>query len=153
MTESGFVEVQGAGRGRNTGWRLLSVLLVAAGPVVAATAGGTAQFVLGGVLTVVLVPTGIGLWRGTTRAKQRLLRLDEVGLPAQAEILAAEEGGGDDNPLRLTLRVSGAGVPAFEAVVTTGYRPDLTPGRELTAVVDPGDRTFLIRELDDANWR
>ncbi|WP_410561814.1 hypothetical protein [Amycolatopsis sp. cmx-4-61] len=152
MTGSGFVEVQGAGRGRNIGRRLLSVSLVVAGPVVAAAAGGMDQPVLGGVLAAVLMPMGVSLWRGTTRAKRRLLRLDEVGLLAKAEILAAAAGGGDDNPLRLTLRVSGPEVPAFEAVVTTGYRPDLVPGRELTAVVDPADRTFLVRELDDANW-
>ena len=151
MTESGFVEVRGVGRGRNVGWRLLSAVLVAAGPVVAAFASAAPQLVLGGVLSLVLVPTGIGLWRGTSRAKRRLLWLDEVGLPATAAILAVEEGGGDDNPLSLTVRVSGPDVPAFEAVLRTGYRPDLKPGRELTAVVDPGDRTFLIREFDDAN--
>ncbi|WIV58905.1 hypothetical protein [Amycolatopsis nalaikhensis] len=89
MTDSGFVEVRGVGRERNVGWRVLSGLLVAVGPVVAALADGTSQLVLGGVLAIVLVPTGVGLWRGTTRAKRRLLRLDEVGLPATAAILTA----------------------------------------------------------------
>ena len=87
MAESGFVEVRGANRDDNVILHLFAVALMVTGPIVcAANDGGT----VGIVLTAVLLPLGIAAWRGVARAKRRLLRLDEAGLPATAVVLTVE---------------------------------------------------------------
>lgn len=154
----GLVDVVGVGRGPNIGWRLLSIAFALFGPVLAAfgyAEDGTdsLQLYVGGVLTLIFTPVGIGTWTGTTRARRRLLRLDAVGLPATAKILTARGDGGEDERLDMLLRISGPDVPPFEAQYRCSMNPSFTPGRLLTAVVDPDDGTFLIREVEDANWR
>ncbi|MEU6154751.1 hypothetical protein ABZ816_32645 [Actinosynnema sp. NPDC047251] len=153
----GLVEVVGVGRGRNVGWRLLSLAFALAGPIVAwfgydEDGPVSAQLVVGSLLTLLLTPMGIGIWRGTTRTRARLLRLDEVGLPATAEILAARSDGGEDEHVEMLLRISGPDVPPFRAEYRCGMNPSYVRGRLLTAVVDPDDGSFLIREVEDANF-
>ena len=103
MAEDGFVEVRGANRGNNVILHLFAVALMVTGPIVyAANDGGTVAI----VLTVVLLPLGIAVWRGIARAKRRLLRLDEVGLPATAVVLSVEPIS-EDPTVRVRLLIKG----------------------------------------------
>ncbi|MEJ2852592.1 MULTISPECIES: hypothetical protein [unclassified Saccharothrix] len=142
MAESGFVEVRGANRGNNVVLHLFAVALMVTGPIVyASTDGGT----VGIVLTVILLPLGIGVWRGTGRAKRRLLRLDEVGLPATAFVLTSEPIS-EDATIRVRLLIRGPDVPEFLIDHDTSYHPSLKAGNKLDAVVDPDDHRDF--ELD-----
>ncbi|MGW6444477.1 hypothetical protein [Lentzea sp. NPDC055074] len=142
MAGDGFVEVRGANRDRNVVLRLFAVGLMVTGPIVcAANDGGT----VGIVLTVVLLPLGIAVWRGITRAKRRLLRLDEVGLPATAHVLTTESIS-EDATVRVRLLIRGPDVPEFVIEHDTRYDPALRPGNELVATVDPDDHRDF--ELD-----
>ncbi|ROP35518.1 hypothetical protein [Saccharothrix texasensis] len=157
MSGPGFVEVNPVGRGSNPLWRLISAVILATGPVIAAFGyvdGGadSAQLYVGGVLSLFLVPIGIGAWRATTRARNRLLRLEAVGLPATGEVLTAENDGGEVTNMILTVRISGPGTPPFETTVTTQPGPGTKPGSRLTVLVDPDDGTFLIRDFEDADF-
>ncbi|MEV0677109.1 hypothetical protein AB0I60_11355 [Actinosynnema sp. NPDC050436] len=153
----GVVDVVGVGRGPNIGWRLVSLAFALAGPITAwfgyAEDGlWSAQMVVGSVLALLLTPLGIGVWRGTTRTRRRLLRLDEVGLPATAEILSARGDGGEVEHVEMVLLISGPDVPPFRAEYRCAMDSGFRRGRLLTAVVDPDDGTFLIREVEDGNW-
>ncbi|MGB3443298.1 MAG: hypothetical protein WBA97_31570 [Actinophytocola sp.] len=142
MAEDGFVEVHGANRGNNVILRLFAVALMVTGPIVyAASHGGT----LGIVLTVVLLPLGIAVWRGIGRAKRRLLRLDEVGLPATAVVLSVEPIS-EDPTVRVRLLIKGPDVPEFVIEHDARYGPGLKPGNRLVAAVDPDDHRDF--ELD-----
>ncbi|ROP35278.1 hypothetical protein [Saccharothrix texasensis] len=138
MTEDGFVEA----RGGNVIPRLFAVALMATGPVVYAADDGST---LGIVLTAVLLPLGIAVWRAVTRAARRLLRLDEVGLPATAVVLSVEPIS-EDPTVRVRLLIKGPDVPEFVVEHDTRYDPRLKPGNELVAVVDPDDHRDF--ELD-----
>lgn len=62
MADDGFV--RGANRGNNVFLHLFALALMVTGPIVyAANDGGT----VGIVLTVVLLPLGIAVWRGIAR--------------------------------------------------------------------------------------
>ncbi|KOV80079.1 hypothetical protein [Nocardia sp. NRRL S-836] len=135
MAEDGFVVVHGANRGSNVFLHLFAVALMLTGPIVYVTNDGST---VGIVLTVLLVPLGIGVWRGVGRAKRRLLRLDEVGLPATAVVLSMEPIS-EDATVRARLWISGPDVPAFGAEHDARYHPALRPGNRLAAVVDPDD--------------
>ncbi|MBW4716774.1 hypothetical protein [Saccharothrix obliqua] len=157
MSDDGLVELRPVGRGPNLLWRLLSVAAAATGPVIAwfghREAGtDSAQFYVGGVLALFLVPTGIGMWRATSRARRRLLRLDAVGLPAVGEVLTAESDGGEMPDVVMAVRISGPDVPPFEVTVTARPGPTTTPGSRLTVLVDPADGSYLIRDFDDADF-
>ncbi|NUT93971.1 MAG: hypothetical protein HOY78_18315 [Saccharothrix sp.] len=142
MAESGFVEVRGANRGNNVILHLFAVALMVTGPIVyAANDGGT----VGIVLTVILVPLGIAVWRGIARAKRRLLRLDAVGLPATAHVLTYEPIS-EDSTVRVQLLIKGPDVPEFIIEHDAPYHPSLRAGNKLDAVVDPDDHRDF--ELD-----
>ncbi|MGW6928474.1 hypothetical protein ACWGE0_00335 [Lentzea sp. NPDC054927] len=139
MAEDGFV--RGANRGNNVLLHLFAVALMVTGPIVYAANDGT----VGIVLTVVLLPLGIAVWRGIARAKRRLLRLDEVGLPATAVVLTVEPIS-EDPTVRVRLLIKGPDVPEFVIEHDARYDPSLKPGNKLVAAVDPDDhRNF---ELD-----
>ncbi|MFJ6671579.1 hypothetical protein ACIQMJ_10780 [Actinosynnema sp. NPDC091369] len=141
MAEDGFVDVHGANRGNNVILHLFAVALMVTGPVVyAANDGGT----VGIVLTAVLLPFGIAVWRGVARARRRLLRLDEVGLRATAEVLSVGPIS-EDPTIRVRLRISGPDVPEFEIEHDTPHH-GLKPGDRLVAMVDPDDHRDF--ELD-----
>ena len=133
MAEDGLVEVRGANRGNNVIMRLLAVALMVSGPIVYAANDGST---VGIVLTVLLLPLGIGVWRGIARAKRRLLRLDEVGLPATAVVLSVEPIS-EDPTVRVRLLIKGPDVPEFVIEHDARYGPGLKPGNKLAATVDP----------------
>ncbi|MEV6716577.1 hypothetical protein AB0M48_31595 [Lentzea sp. NPDC051208] len=142
MAEDGFVEIRGANRGNNVFLHLFAAALMVTGPIVyAANDGGT----VGIVLTVVLLPLGIAVWRGIARAKRRLLRLDEVGLPATAVVLSMEPIS-EDATVRVRLLIKGPDVPEFVIEHDARYDPGLRPGNRLVAAVDPDDHRDF--ELD-----
>ncbi|WP_367129109.1 hypothetical protein [Saccharothrix sp. HUAS TT1] len=142
MAEDGFVEVHGANRGNNVFLRLFAVALMVAGPIVYAANDGATG---GIVLTAVLLPLGIAVWRGITRAKRRLLRLDEVGLPATAAVLTVEPIS-EDSTIRVRLLIRGPDVPEFIIEHDARYHPSLKPGNKLVAAVDPDNHRDF--ELD-----
>ena len=142
MAGDGFVEVHGVSRGRNVVPRLFAVGLMVTGPIVhAVNDGGT----VGVVLTVLLLPLGIAVWRGITRAHRRLLRLDEVGLPAVAHVLTMEPIS-EDATVRARLLIKGPDVPEFVIEHDARYHPALRPGNKLVATVDPDNHRDF--ELD-----
>ena len=142
MAEDGFVEVHGANRGNNVILHLIAAAMMVTGPIVyAANDGGT----LGIVLTAVLLPLGIAVWRGIARAKRRLLRLDEVGLPATAHVLTMEPIS-EDSTIRVRLLIKGPDVPEFLIEHDARYHPSLRPGNKLDATVDPDNHRDF--ELD-----
>ncbi|NUT48502.1 MAG: hypothetical protein HOV94_14510 [Saccharothrix sp.] len=157
MSGEGLVEMHPVGRGANVLWRLVSVAIALTGPVIAAFGyrdGGSdsVQLYVGAGLSLILVPVGVGAWRGTGRARRRLLRLDAVGLPATGVVIAAEDDGGEVTNVKVTMRISGPDVPPFEATVTTSPGPGTKVGNEVTVLVDPDDGTFLVRDFDDADF-
>ncbi|MFG1889341.1 hypothetical protein ACGFIR_15910 [Micromonospora sp. NPDC049051] len=100
----------------------------------------------GGVL-VTIVGVGFGVFglRLVTRSRRDALRLSAAGVAATAEILAAANHlGGEDPGLELHLRISGPGFATFEADTIRADDPALVPGALLAAVVDPVDRLFSI---------
>jgi hypothetical protein len=83
--------------------------------------------------------------RANALARRRTQRLNEVGLPATAEILASTAISlGENNGVALTLRVTGAGVEPFDAVYECEAHPSLRVGAELSAVVAPADGLYAI---------
>ncbi|RDI20248.1 hypothetical protein [Lentzea flaviverrucosa] len=140
MADDGFIS--GVNRGHNVFLHLFAVVVMATGPIVYASNDGGA---VGIVLTVVLLPLGVAVWRGIARAKRRLLRLDEVGLPATAVVLSMEPIS-EDATVRVRLLVKGPDVPEFVIEHDTRYDASLRPGNKLVASVDPDDHRDF--ELD-----
>jgi hypothetical protein len=83
--------------------------------------------------------------RANTLARRRTERLNEVGVPAKAEILESKSISlGENNGVALTLRVTGEGFAPFEAIYECEAHPSLRTGAELSAVVDPTDRLYAV---------
>lgn len=98
------------------------------------------------VATAFGVPHAAFLWREAARRKLDTERLDRAGVPATAEVVSVEVVAGDESPdeARLDLRVSGPGVPPFDAAYRCLDRPSLRVGARLDAVVDPSDNLFTL---------
>jgi hypothetical protein len=98
------------------------------------------------VTTAFGVPLAVVLWREAAQRKLDTERLGRAGVPATAEIVSVEVVAGDEHPdeARLRLRVSGPGVPPFEAAYRCLDRPSLLVGAQLDAVVDPSDNLFTL---------
>jgi hypothetical protein len=102
-------------------------------------------FPIGIVISLVMVPFGLGLSRWELHEHRQTLRLRERGIPAAAEILAMRLASyGDDTGLALTLRFSGDGVTPFEAVYTCAEDRTLDVGARLEAIVDPSINLYAI---------
>ncbi|MFE9657297.1 hypothetical protein [Micromonospora sp. NPDC006431] len=104
-----------------------------------------------GVLSVlILLVVGLALWFGADAGRDETQRLRAAGRPASAEVLAKEledpHDGSADYAV-LTLRISGEGVPPFEAVYRCDDEPVLQVGARLKAIVDPADNLFTLRAL------
>jgi hypothetical protein len=83
--------------------------------------------------------------RANVLARRQTERLNEVGVPAKAEILASKAISlGENNGVALTLRVTGEGFDPFEAVYECEAHPSLRAGAELSALVDPTDRLYAV---------
>lgn len=133
MVDEGFIS--GVNRGHNVFLHLFAVVVMATGPIIYASNDGNT---VGIVLTVVLLPLGIAIWRGIALAKRRLLRLDEVGLPATAVVLSMELIS-EDATVRVRLLIKGPDVPEFVIEHDTRYDSSLKAGNKLVAVVNPDD--------------
>jgi hypothetical protein len=124
-------------------------LLALCGPALilfaALRADGTIGVLGGIVLTLVAVPFSLWIWRGTRRLSERLRRLDSLGVPATAEIVAALPGPiGEKRAYTVGLRVTGDGFAPFEATLRCDPDERLTVGEMLAATVDPGSRVFRV---------
>ncbi|MEV0646016.1 hypothetical protein AB0I28_12200 [Phytomonospora sp. NPDC050363] len=130
---------------------LCCLLMIAAGPVVLGAAvvapdSERVPDVVTGAVLLLLLPAGLLLWAATARGRRRERRLDRVGVPATAEILASQTVDiGEQDGVRLTLRVTGDGFGAFESVVEVSAEDDLTVGALLPALVDVERKVFAIR--------
>ncbi|ALG13035.1 hypothetical protein [Kibdelosporangium phytohabitans] len=97
------------------------------------------------VVMIIMIPLGLPIWRTASQVGADQRRLDRVGLPAVAEVLASDDTDLDGMvALRLRLRLSGDGFDPFEATVRCGYEDGLTAGARFNAKVDPSDQLFMI---------
>ncbi|MCX5346006.1 hypothetical protein [Streptomyces atratus] len=93
---------------------------------------------------------GLLMWFQAVQTKEDTTRLQQSGRPAIAEITAAERGvpadGSADNSV-LSLRISGADVPSFDAIYRCNHQERFQVGARFTAVVDPSDNLFTLRGM------
>ncbi|MFD5895162.1 hypothetical protein [Streptomyces sp. NPDC060366] len=100
--------------------------------------------------SLLMVLSGSVIWSDTAEAKADTARLRQSGRPAVAEIIAAERvdpGDGSADISVLTLRISGADVPAFEAAYRCDHEDRFRVGASFEAVVDPSDNLFTLIPL------
>jgi hypothetical protein len=106
------------------------------------------RWIMGGAGVGITVYTAFfdrSIARANALARRRTQRLNEVGVPAAAEILASKAISlGENNGVALTLRVTGEGFEPFDAVYECEAHPSLRVGAELAAVVAPADRLYAI---------
>jgi hypothetical protein len=145
------------GSGSRLGHRVTAVLcwliaLLIAGPILLGEPDWPwwVRLPVGVVVLLAMAVLGLMIWSGAEDRIADTRRLREAGRPATAEILALEleqhHDGSDDMAL-LTLRISGEGVPAFEATYRCTNEPALRVGAQLDATVDPTDNLFTLRQL------
>ncbi|MEV8438418.1 hypothetical protein AB0425_13660 [Actinosynnema sp. NPDC051121] len=135
--------------------RILAVAcwLSAVGVTITVFAGGMPWWA--GVLVelaclVVILPIGVALWFDATQHKEDTERLLRTGRPAVAEVVELEmvdPGDGSADVAVLRLRISGAGVPPFEATYRGRGDDEFRPGALLHATVDPADNLFALGRL------
>ncbi|GAB1514999.1 hypothetical protein [Actinophytocola sp. KF-1] len=101
-------------------------------------------------LLLIMLPLGFVIWSDAAEHKADTERLLRAGRAAVAEITDVEvvTPDGDSADVHvLTLRISGEGVPEFEA----RYRCDADKvnvvGARLRATVDPADNLFTLQRL------
>lgn len=105
---------------------------------------------VGIIAVVVLVVVGLAIWFSADVAVAETERLRRAGRPATAQILALrmeDPQDGNADYAVLTLRISGDGVPEFEADYRCDIQPEMQVGARLKAVVDPADNLFTLRTL------
>lgn len=101
--------------------------------------------IVGSVLTVAAIPLGLLVWRTGSRPIADTRRLDRVGVPATAEIVAVRDADLSGMPgVELRLRISGQGFQPFETTVECRDEDELRVGARLAARVDPADQLFMI---------
>jgi hypothetical protein len=109
----------------------------------------------GGVLTevallLIMLPLGFAIWSDAAEHKSDTERLLRAGRPAVAEITGVEVVTPDAESADvhvLTVRISGDGVPPFEARYRCPMEPRNVVGVRLHATVDPADNLFTLRPL------
>lgn len=99
----------------------------------------------GALATAVGVPAGIAVWRLAHRNRAATRRLEAVGVPAAAEVLALTLVASDEgHTYEVVMRVSGPGLDSFEVTQRRTGDGDLHVGARLRALVDPADRSYAI---------
>ncbi|ONI70368.1 hypothetical protein ALI144C_47775 [Actinosynnema sp. ALI-1.44] len=105
----------------------------------------TVAVIVNVVVTLIMIPLGLLVWRTASTAAVDQRRLDRAGVPAVAEILSSDHTDLDGMvALELRLRLSGEGFEPFEATVRCSYEDGLEAGVRLNAKVDPSDQLFMI---------
>jgi len=101
---------------------------------------------IGGVAIIVIVG-GLGLATivSTARMQRRVRRLELHGRPATAEVQDPRSVIlGEETGVEVTLRISGPGVPAFEAKHRGSDSAIERLGRSFPVIVDPSDGAYMI---------
>lgn len=105
---------------------------------------------VGLVMVVFIVPLGFALWDDAAQHRVDTERLRRAGRHAVAEVVGVElvdPGDGSADVAVVSLRVSGDGVPPFEATYRGAKDPEFRPGALLHATVDPADNLFTLGHL------
>ena len=101
-------------------------------------------------LLLIMLPLGFSIWSDAAEHKSDTERLLRAGRPAVAEITGVEVVTPDADSADvhvLTLRVTGDGVPEFEAKYRCDADKVNVVGTRLWATVDPADNLFTLRRL------
>lgn len=135
-------------------WRLsmyaLCIVMAVSGPGFFALdllldANRLAGILIGGLLSLILVPLGVALWNDVRGTARRMRRLRTAGVPATAEVLALTPTDHDEGTrVELTIWISAPGVEPFEATHTRDGGDGLKVGSTLGAVVDPAGRLYAL---------
>jgi hypothetical protein len=145
-----MTEVTPAGRVARLAMYALCIVMVASGPGFVALdllldASLWAGLLIGGAMTLILVPLGLALWNDVRSTARRMRRLRTKGVPATAEVLAVRPTTYDGNTrVELRLWIDAPGIEPFEARHTRGGSDDLQVGTTLGAVVDPDGRLYTV---------
>lgn len=97
-----------------------------------------------------MVLSGCAIWSEAVKTKKDTARLRQSGRPAVAEVITTKRvdpGDGSADISVLTLRISGAGVPTFDAPYQCDHDERFRARRRFRAVVDPSDNLFTLRPL------
>ncbi|WUH92123.1 hypothetical protein OG900_19755 [Streptomyces sp. NBC_00433] len=95
-------------------------------------------------------PLGFVMWWEADDAKDDTVRLQRSGRRARAELVRLERvdpGDGSPDVAVMRLRISGEGVPDFEATYRCDHEDRFTVGTRFVAVVDPSDNLFTLKPL------
>jgi len=105
------------------------------------------------VLLLVVLPLGFVIWADAATHKADTEQLLSNGRPAVAEVVELElvtRDADSGDVVLLRLRISGEGVPPFEATYRGDPDPEHRLGALLYATVDPADNLFTLRRLGGA---
>src|SRR5215213_1030127 len=116
-----MTEVTPAGRVWRFAMYALCILMGLSGPGFVALdllldASVWAGILIGGTMTLILVPLGIAMWNDVRSTARHMRRLSVAGVPATAEVLAVRPTAYDSGTrVALRLRINAPGVEPFEA--------------------------------------
>lgn len=102
------------------------------------------------LVVLILVPLGFAIWDDAGQEKVDTKRLRESGRQAVAEVVAVELIDNHDDDVEtavLSLRISGDGVPLFEATYRCPKERRFQVGARFIAIVDPSDNLFTLKQL------
>lgn len=105
------------------------------------------------LLLLIMLPLGFAIWNDAAEHKSDTERLLRAGRPAVAEIIGVEVVRPDEESAEvhvLTLRISGDGVPPFEARYRCPLEERNVVGVRLHATADPADNLFTLQPLRHA---
>ncbi|MEV8408950.1 hypothetical protein AB0R12_25115 [Streptomyces niveus] len=134
----------------HVGGRAIAVVCWASTPILPALAVFDGLHWAWSLFSPLMALSGLVIWSDAVRTKQDTARLRKSGLPAVAKIITAERvdpGDGSADVSVLTLRISGTGVPPFDATYSCDHDERFRAGTSFKAVVDPSDNLFTLRPL------
>lgn len=145
-----MTEVTPVGRAWRISMYALCVVMALSGPGFVALdllldANLLAGIVIGGLLSLILVPLGVALWNDVRQTARRMRRLRTAGVAGTAEVLTVTPSSHDEGTrVQLDLWISAPGVEPFEATHKRDGGDGLKVGSTLGAVVDPAGRLYAV---------
>lgn len=134
----------------HVGGRVIAVTCWLLAPVLPALAVFDGLHWAWSFFSLLMVLSGLVIWSDAIKTKEDTARLRKSGRPAVAKIIDAKRvdpGDGSADTSVLTLRISGADVPSFEATYQCDHDERFRAGASFKAVVDPSDNLFTLRPL------